>query len=212
MGRAISTGGGALPRKSALTGAAPTATLARPSPPPPASATSSYTPTRDTLLPGDSADTLVSATVRARPRTTPRTRVLAVCFAVATVMLIVWAVIGATHGGSSNVDPRLQAEALLRRVAVAAAPAYAPHHSFSTVTPSSLAHAARLTVVPETTSARAGEVSMKIASPTRLVTATPATKTTCLFALDDAGVVRFAITAGGQCRAALAPLDGWGSG
>jgi hypothetical protein len=172
-----------------------------------------YAPTRDTLLPGDDIDTLVSATARTRPRTTKRTRLLVACIGAGTVALIAFAVWGATHRGSPTpTDPRLQAESIIRRTATAVAPAYARHDSYASVTPLALSRTMHLSVVSGDTGARMGEISIKDLTPTKLIIATPMTKTACVFGQDDAGVLTFAVTAGHTCIAGAAPTEGWGPG
>ncbi len=200
----------ALPRRSSLPVTARSATLTRPAA---AAPPSSFTPTRDTLLPGSNDDTLVSATARSRSRTSRRTQIVVACIAAGAVALVVWTIVHATHnGGASGTDPRLHAETIVRHAAAAAAPAYGLRGSFVSVSPSSLAHASGLHVVNDETPAPAEGVSIKIAAPTKLIIATPVSNEACVFGQDDAGVVTFAFTASRQCRAASAPREGWVSG
>jgi hypothetical protein len=216
-GRPVAANENALPRRPALASRGATTTLTRPAPvsapvPGPVPAPT-FAPTRDTLLPGDDIDTLVSATARTRPRTTNRTRILVTYVALATAALIAWTVVSETRAGpAAPTDPRLQAEAIVRRAATAVAPTYSRHDSYASVTPLALSRTGHLTVVSGDTSAHLGAISIKSTAPTKLIIATPMTKTTCVFGQDDAGVLTFAFTAGHACRAALAPSGGWGPG
>ncbi len=171
VGRPVAANGGsALPRRSALPGATSTATLARPAaaPPPPLPPLPSaappngsarpVAPMRDTILPGDNVDTLVSAKARTRPRTKRRTGVVVACLALGAVAVIACAVVGVVHRrDTTSADPRLQAETILRQAAAAAAPTYAQHSSFATITPSLLTPLSGHTVVSANTTTRAGK-------------------------------------------------------
>jgi len=195
----------ALPRRSALPGGATTATLTRTAPP-------AITPTRDTLLPGTQTDTLISATARSRSRKRKHTRVVASGVGAGVVIVVAWFVVASVTGGTSKAsDARVRAEKLIRRAAVAATPLFAPEKSFTAVTPLSLARASGLSVVPANTPAAQGALSMRAVNDSRLILATSASTTTCVFGRDDSGRVTFAFTTGRPCRADASPRYGWGS-
>jgi hypothetical protein len=66
-------------------------------------------------------------------------------------------------------------------------------------------------VVAGTTSARVGEVSMRVTGSASVMLATPVEAGRCAFARDGASGTQFAVVVMANCRAIAAPARGWRS-
>ncbi|MDQ1385176.1 MAG: hypothetical protein QOG65_2555 [Actinomycetota bacterium] len=105
-----------------------------------------------------------------------------------------------------------RAKALLRTALGGGRSLLAARHSYANITPSMLsARSYDVPVVAGSTSARVGEVSMRVAGSATLTLATAVDAGRCAFARDSASGTRFAIVATASCRAIAAPARGWRS-
>jgi hypothetical protein len=105
-----------------------------------------------------------------------------------------------------------RATALLRTVLGGGHSLLATRHTYANVSPSMLsARSYDVPVVAGTTSARVGEVSMRVTRSVTLTLATAVDTGRCAFARDGASGTQFAIVAMTNCRATGAPARGWRS-
>jgi hypothetical protein len=105
-----------------------------------------------------------------------------------------------------------RARALLRTGLGGGRSLLAVRHSYANITPSMLsARSYDVPVVAGSTSARVGEVSMRVTGSATLTLATAVDAGRCAFARDSASGTRFAIVATASCRAIAAPARGWRS-
>jgi hypothetical protein len=119
---------------------------------------------------------------------------------------------GASSSNAPGVTADGRATALLRTVLGGGYSLLAARHSYVDVSPSMLsARSHHVPVVAATTSARRGEVSMRVTGSATLTLATPVDAGRCAFARDVASVTQFAVVATKDCRAAAAPARGWRS-
>jgi hypothetical protein len=113
---------------------------------------------------------------------------------------------------ASGTTSAARATALLRTVLGGGRALLAARHSYANVSPALLsARSYDVPVVAGTTSARVGEVSMRVTGTATLTLATPVDSGRCAFARDGGSGTRFAIVASANCGAIAAPAEGWRS-
>jgi hypothetical protein len=188
---------GALPRPDNLL---PRATRSRPVPP-------TAPPSRSTRA-GTRLGTIVGKHWR-------RILVVAVvAAALVTSLTAVWPVVFRADPapGASSTAQYARATGILHTVVGGGRVLFATHRSFAHISPAQLsARSYKVPVVPATTRARVGEVSMRVTAAAVLTLATPADAQRCVFARDEpaAAGTRFVTVPTADCRAAAAPAKGW---
>jgi hypothetical protein len=148
------------------------------------------------------SDTLVPATLPIIPRRPPSRRAVAIVAAEMVVVLVATTALALT--GSQDFR-QVQAVARLRSTARDARAFYAHKGTFD-----GLHRAHTVSVVGPSKVARAEEVSLRTATPTTFVLATPVSHNTCVFGRTlKHAPMGFVVTHGRACRATAAPRRGW---
>ena len=148
------------------------------------------------------SDTLVPPTRPVLPKRAPSRRAVAI---VAVEMVVVMITTTALALTGSQDFRQVEAVARLRSTARDARAFYAHKGTFD-----GLHRAHAVSVVAGSKVARAEEVSLRTATPTTFVLATPVSHRTCVFGRTlKHAPMGFVVTHGRACRATAAPRKGW---
>ena len=133
--------------------------------------------------------------------------------ALASSLVAVWPTVfgSGTSPAAASAAQQGRATDLLRTVVGGGTILFAPHHSFTSVSPSALsARSHHVPVVGSATTARVGQVSMRATSGV-LTLASPADTRTCVFARDEPqkSETLFVTVRTTDCRAVSTPAGGW---
>ncbi len=149
-----------------------------------------------------------------RGRRQPRIAGVALTIGLAAVWQVVFSSDSPPAASSTAQQQHERATSLLRTVVGGGRTLFAPHRSFTRVSPSALrARSHNTPIVAPATKAHTGEVSMRVTSASVLTLATPADAQRCVFARDEPKRTgtEFVTVRTADCRAASAPARGWSS-